>query len=285
MKLKEIKKESPFFVVSLGLVWQALFFYLPLIFLIIISFVKYDTENATVFKLTFDNFNFFFKPIYFHIIFKSLLIALLNATLCFIFGYPIAYFLAFKAQKFKNFLLFLVILPFWTNFLLHIYAWSYVLDRSGLINSILLSAGIIQEPLELFNSMFAIIIVMLYCYLPFMILPIYSVLERVSKNILEASADLGASIWSTWYKVILPLSISGVISGFSLVFVPTFAEFAIPSLVGGDKYVFVGTVITQYILSGDNFSLGTAFTLIASLSLILFISIIYLIKKKNNKNE
>lgn len=285
MKLKEIKKESPFFVVSLGLVWQALFFYLPLIFLIIISFVKYDTENATVFKLTFDNFKFFFKPIYFHIILKSLLIALLNATLCFIFGYPIAYFLAFKAQKFKNFLLFLVILPFWTNFLLHIYAWSYVLDRSGLINSILLSAGIIQEPLELFNSMFAIIIVMLYCYLPFMILPIYSVLERVNKNILEASADLGASIWSTWYKVILPLSISGVISGFSLVFVPTFAEFAIPSLVGGDKYVFVGTVITQYILSGDNFSLGTAFTLIASLSLILFISIIYLIKKKNNKNE
>lgn len=285
MKLKEIKKESPFFVVSLGLVWQALFFYLPLIFLIIISFVKYDTESATVFKLTFDNFNFFFKPIYFHIILKSLLIALLNATLCFIFGYPIAYFLAFKAQKFKNFLLFLVILPFWTNFLLHIYAWSYVLDRSGLINSILLSAGIIQEPLQLFNSMFAIIIVMLYCYLPFMILPIYSVLERVNKNILEASADLGASIWSTWYKVILPLSISGVISGFSLVFVPTFAEFAIPSLVGGDKYVFVGTVITQYILSGDNFSLGTAFTLIASLSLILFISIIYLIKKKNNKNE
>ena len=209
MKLKEIKKESPFFVVSLGLVWQALFFYLPLIFLIIISFVKYDTENATVFKLTFDNFKFFFKPIYFHIILKSLLIALLNATLCFIFGYPIAYFLAFKAQKFKNFLLFLVILTFWTNFLLHIYAWSYVLDRSGLINSILLSAGIIQEPLELFNSMFAIIIVMLYCYLPFMILPIYSVLERVNKNILEASADLGTSIWSTWYKVILPLSISG----------------------------------------------------------------------------
>ncbi len=283
MKLKEIKKESPFFVVSLGLVWQALFFYLPLIFLIIISFVKYD--NASVFKLTFDNFNFFFKPIYFHIILKSLLIALLNAILCFIFGYPIAYFLAFKAQKFKNFLLFLVILPFWTNFLLHIYAWSYVLDRSGLINSILLSSGIIKEPLELFNSMFAIIIVMLYCYLPFMILPIYSVLERLNKNILEASSDLGASIWSTWYKVILPLSISGVISGFSLVFVPTFAEFAIPSLVGGDKYVFVGTVITQYILSGDNFSLGTAFTLIASLSLILFISIIYLIKKKNNKNE
>lgn len=277
MKIKDIKKEFPFFVVSLGFVWQALFFYIPLFTLIIISFLKYIPE--TVYPIiSLDNLFYFFKPVYIKIILTSLFFALTNSALCFLVGFPIAYFLAFKAKRLKNIFLFLLILPFWTNFLLHIYAWSYILDKSGFINNLLIYLNIIKEPLKLFNNIFAIVIVMLYCYLPFMILPIYSVLERLNKNILEASADLGASVLTTSIRIILPLSISGITSGFFLVLVPSFAEFAIPSLVAGDKYLFAGTIITQYILSGDNFSLGTSFTLIACLILVLFILFFYLIK-------
>ncbi len=284
MNIKEIKniikKEIPFFVVSLTFIWQALFFYIPILALIAISFIKYCPDSIN-FNISLYNFIYFFKPFYINIILKSILFAIVNATLCFIIGFPIAYFLAFKAKRYKNIFLFFLILPFWTNFLLHIYAWSYILDRSGFVNTLLLNLGFIKEPLRLFNSFFSVVIVMVYCYMPFMILPIYSALEKLNGNILEASADLGASILTTYRRIILPLSASGIASGFLLVLVPSFTEFAIPSLSGGNKYIFAGTIITEYILSGDNFSLGTAFTLISSIILIIFILFFYLIKKTN----
>lgn len=272
---KYIKKEVPFFIVSLGFILQVLFFYIPVLLLVIASFIKYLPDK---FYLSLENFAYFFKPVYISIILKSILFAFLNAVLCFIIGFPIAYFLAFKSNKYKNFYLFLLILPFWTNFLLHIYSWSYILGKSGPVNNLLIYFGIVKEPLMLFNSIFAIIIVMLYCYLPFMILPIYSVLERLNRSVLEASADLGASTWTTLIRIVLPLSVSGVFSGFFLVLVPSFAEFAIPSLVGGDKYIFVGSIITQYVLSGNDYNLGIAFTLIAMIIFMLFIALIYLAK-------
>lgn len=206
--------------------------------------------------------------------------AITNSFLCFLVGYPVAHFVSFSAGKFKNFCLFLLILPFWTNFLLHLYAWFFVLERSGFLNNILLSLGLITHPLHLLNSIWTVVAIMLYCYLPFMVLPIYSALERFDRNLLEASADLGATPWQTWRRIVFPLSFTGIQSGFFLVFIPSFGEFVIPGLLGGEKYLFVGTVISQYILGNRTLSLGAAFTVLSCASVLLFIGLIYIITRK-----
>lgn len=277
-----IEKEKAFFAVSLAFVWQAIFFYLPLIFIILLSIMKGCNVEGTGF--TFNNFLYFFNWSYFVVILKSFGLALINSVLCFVVGFPIAYFLAFRAGRFRNLFLFLLMLPFWTNFLLHVYAWFYVLEKSGFLSNILMFLGFIKEPVGFLNSYWTILLVMMYCYLPFMVLPIYSVLERLNRNILEASSDLGASVWQTWFRITLPLSLNGIKSGFFLVFVPSFGEFAIPGLVGGDKYVFVGTIIAQFILSNCAMNLGAAFTLIASAALILFIVLVYFIGHRYIRN-
>lgn len=284
MNLKEsIKKEQPFFAVSLAFIWQGLFFYLPLAFIVILSIVQ-QSHLVGYYKIGLGNFIYFFNYAYLSVVLKSFFLAGVTALLCFIVGFPLAYFIAFKAGRYRNLFLFLLILPFWTNFLLHVYAWFYVLEKSGFLSNALLFLGIIKEPMGFLNSYWTVLLVMLYCYLPFMVLPIYSVLERLNKNILEASADLGANMWQTWYRITLPLSLSGLKSGFFLVFVPSFGEFAIPGLIGGDKYVFVGTVISQFILSNASMNLGAAFTLISGIALIVLIAGMYLVGNNYLKN-
>lgn len=270
-----VKGEKSFFIVAPALLWQALFFYLPLVSILILSILKLS-DLGVYQRITLTYYAHFLSGTYFSIIGKSLALALGTSLLCFLLGYPLAYFISFKAGKFKNIYLFLLILPFWTNFLLHIYAWFFVLERSGFLNTFLLRIGLIREPLSMLNSIPAIVLLMVYSYLPFMVLPIYSVLERFDRKLLEASSDLGASSWQTLLKVVLPLSLSGILSGCALVFVPAFGEFAIPALVGGEKYVFVGSVISQYILANKTVSLGAAFTVISCCILLLFIGLVFL---------
>ncbi len=266
----------PFFWVVPGFLWELLFFYIPLALMIILSFT-YVTDTYQ--HVSFARYSPFFTKAYFLIILKSLILACVNGIVCFLIGYPMAYFLAFKTGRLKLFFLFLLIVPFWVNFLLHVYAWFFVLDQGGIINSSLLMLGIIDEPLHLLNSMFAIIVVMVYCYLPFMVLPIYSSLARFNQTLLEASRDLGATDFETWYHIVLPLSLSGVASGFALVFIPSFGEFAIPGLMGGEKFVFVGSVITQYALGAQTMPFGTAFTVMCFCALILFMLMGYGLKR------
>lgn len=246
-------KDLPFFVSIPVFLWQFFFFYLPIFLIFFLS-------------LSLENYQYFFQDFtYIFIILKSLLLALINVSLCFIIGYPVAYFLVFKAHKYKNIFLYLLILPFWTNFLLHIYAWFFIISKVSL---------------NLLYSKFAITIVMLYCYLPFMILPIYSALSGLDKRLIEISLDLGAGIFYTWRKIMIPLTMSGIRAGCFLVLVPSFTEFVIPSLMGGDKYVIVGSVISDYILGNQTMSYGTAFTCISGVAFILFLLIFYFIGTK-----
>jgi len=273
-------KDRPFFLAVPAFLWQSLFFYLPLCFILILSVIRVQDTGI---HITFEHVRTFLHASFLFITFKSLILALATSILCFFLAYPLAYFISFRAKKFKTFFLFLLIVPFWTNFLLHIYAWFFVLERSGFLNTILLFLGIIKEPLSLLNSLPAVLMVMVYCYMPFMALPIYAVLERFDRQLIEASADLGASTWQTWIRVLLPLSFSGVQSGFFLVFVPAFGEFAIPGLVGGDKYVFVGSVISQYMLGYRTMSLGAAFTIISCVALIVVSALLFFLMKKGVK--
>ncbi len=260
--------EYPFTFGAPAMIWQVLFFYIPLAILAVSSF--FAVSEAGVFEgITFSKIAFFLRPLYLKVICYSFALALGNALICLLIAYPLAYFMAFTGKRFKNWLLFLLIVPFWTNFLLHVYAWFFVLEREGFLNQFLLKIGLIQTPFELLNTPFAIMIMMVYYYLPFMVFPLYSSLEKMDVKLIEASMDLGATWTQTLARVMLPLTTRGLRAGFFLVYIPSFGEFAIPELMGGDRQMFVGTVISNYILGDETGSLGAAFTVFASSLLLL----------------
>ncbi len=237
-----------------AVLWQVLFLYLPLAILIYASL--------------YQSYLIFFDMIYVRIIARSLLLAGGSASLCLLLAYPVAYFLALKVKRGKNILLFLLTLPFWTNFLIQVFAWFFLLDRNGVINVLLKAAGLISEPLHLLNNQFSIFLVMVYCYLPFMIMPLYSILHKMDITLLEASMDLGATKWQTFKSITLPSSITGIKTGVLLVFVPAFGEFVIPALVGGSKYMLVGSLISYYFLAARDSRLGSAFTVVSGMVLL-----------------
>lgn len=283
MKFKFIQKppksELPFAIGIPALVWQMLFFYIPLLLLFVTSFIK--VSETEVFEgFTFSHITQFLTTPYLKVIFASLVLAISNVILCFLIAYPLAYFIAFRGKKYKNLLLFFLIVPFWTNFLLHVYAWFYVLEKHGFLNQFLLALGVIQEPLHLLNTPIAIMIMMVYYYLPYMVLPLYASLEHFNYSLIEASYDLGATFGQTFRRVMLPLTRRGIIAGFFLVYVPSFGEFAIPELMGGDKQIFVGNVVSEYILGMGTGSLGSAFTMLSGVFLLISIGFfIFLINR------
>jgi spermidine/putrescine transport system permease protein len=242
--------------------------------MIVSSFLKVS-KTGKIEGITFETVSVFFTPTYLKVIGSSILLALSNAILCLFIAYPLAYFLAFTGKRFKNIFLFLLLIPFWTNFLLHVYAWFYVLEKQGFLNNLLLNLHIINEPILLLNSLFSIMIMMVYYYMPFMVLPIYSSLEKFDLSLIEASLDLGATWWQTFRRILLPLSMRGVRAGFLLVYIPSFGEFAIPELMGGDKQMFVGNVVSQYILAEGTGSLGSAFTVMSCAILVVTAMLLY----------
>jgi len=273
-----LKNRRPFLFLAFPFIWQIIFFFMPIFFILFISLIDINNLGYTIF--TFKYYKPFFSYTYIKILLRSALLAFFTSITTFLVGYPVAHFIAFKAKKLKSLLIFLLILPFWTNFLLHIYSWFSLLEKNGIINNILIKLNIIKEPISFLNSLVSVLLLMVYCYLPFMVIPIYSILEKFDKKLLEASADLGASNWQTLTRIILPKILPGIESGFLLVFVPSFSEFVIPSLMSGDKIIFSGNVIAQFILANNTISYGAAFTVICSITIIILSSISYFIIKK-----
>lgn len=274
------RQESSFAIGSPALIWQIIFFYLPLLLMMGSSLFVLSEGNM---KLSFENFAPLFSTAHLTVIFSSISLALCTALISLLIAYPLAHFIAFRGGRYKTLMLFFLIVPFWTNFLLHVYAWFFVLEREGFLNTVLKSVGLIQEPIHFLNSIFSVILMMVYCYLPFMVLPIFSSLERFDRRLLEASNDLGASWKKTFRKVMLPLTLPAVRAGFFLVFIPAFGEFIIPELMGGDKRYFVGNVISQYVLGKETGGMGAAFMVLSCLSLVGTVGLIYLSFKKVGK--
>lgn len=264
----KFQKELPFFMMMPALVWQVLFFYAPMVIIIGLS-VSSGAGVSLIQSFTLQNFRTLFDIPHVSIVARSLFFAFFNALICLLFAYPAAYFLARKVKRLKNILLFFLLLPFWTNILVQIYAWFFVLERNGLLNTLFLKLGFISEPLHMLNTLPSVFLVMSYCYLPFMIMPLYTALEKIDERLIESSYDLGANGWQTFFKVTLPLSWPGIKTGFFLVFVPSFGEFVIPALVGGAKTMFVGSLISHYFLTAHDPYTGAAFTLLSGLLLML----------------
>jgi len=266
-------QEIPFLCSMPAIAWQIFFMVAP------VGIIFYFSLMRPGFIVTLDHYRGLLHTSYFLIIFRSLLLATLMAFTAFFLAYPVAYFIAMRAKKYKTVLLFFLTLPFWVNFLVQIYAWYFLLERNGLINKLLLTIGIIQEPLMLSSSLFAIFLVMVYCYLPFMIMPLYNMLEKIDPRLLEASSDLGATPWQTFYRVTFPLSLPGVKTGLLLVMIPAFGEFVIPSLLGGGKNMLVGTLISYFFLVARNNASGAAFTCLSALALLLTVILFYAVSR------
>ena len=265
-------REIPFLFSVPAVMWQVCFLIAPMLIIFYFSIVNFSNSW---FPITLYSYYQLLRFSIFTIIARSLFFALITAITCFFIAYPVCYYLAFRAARLKNILLFFLTLPFWVNFLVQVYAWYFLLEYNGLVNSFLLWIGLIKEPLLIANSLFAIYLVMVYCYLPFMIMPLYSILEKFDKRLLEASADLGATPWQTFRRITLPLSLPGIKTGLLLVLIPAFGEFVIPSLLGGSRYMFVGSLISYYFLVERNNNQGAAFTCLSALLLFAIIIIFY----------
>lgn len=269
-----LSSELSFFWSLPAVLWQIVFVGMPVL-IIFYSSITVEGSGFWWERLTLVHYAGLMSSIYFAIIFRSLVLALGTAVTCLLCAYPVAYFLALYARRGKNFLLFLLTLPFWVNFLVQVFSWFFLLETDGLINTALIKLGIISSPIAFSSSLFSVYLVMVYCYLPFMIMPLYSKLSKIDRRLLEASADLGATSWQTFRRVMLPLSLSGIKTGMLLVLIPAFGEFVIPSLFGGSKQMLVGSLISYYFFAAQNNPLGAAFTCLSSMCLLGIIIVVY----------
>ena len=223
--------------------------------------------------------------IYLQTYWSSLKTAVMVTVLCLIFGYPIAYAISRVREDIRNGVLLLIMLPFWTSFLLRVYAWMGILSTTGLVNTWLQKWGIINGPLELFYNQFSLILVMVYAYLPFMILPLYTQLLKLDHRLLEAAGDLGASPIKSFLTITLPLSKVGMIAGSMLVFIPCVGEYVIPELVGGPENLMIGKVLWQAFFDQNNWPLASAVAVIMVLLLVVPIAIFHRYENREIEGE
>src|SRR5215213_4046099 len=223
--------------------WLGLFFLVPLLFILAYSFGTSGVYGGITLGFNPGNYLKVFDPLYLEIIVRTFVIALINTFLCLALGYPLAYFIAFKGGRRRTTLILMVMIPFWTSLLLRAYAWVVILSGNGIANRALQFLGITDGPVNLIFTPGAVLMGMVYSYLPFMILPLYAALEKFDVRLKEAAQDLGASRWHTFWRVTFPLSMPGVIAGSILVFIPSAGEFVIPNLLGGARTVLVGAIM------------------------------------------
>lgn len=238
--------------------WTVLFSIVPLIIIFVYSFCERTPYGDIVFKFTTANYVKFFQPIYLKVLWRSISLAVTSTVACLLIGYPMAWITARAGEKARNFMVMLFVLPLWTNFLLRTYAWMGLLRENGLFNQVLLGIGIINEPLKLLYTEGAVLVGMVYNFLPFMVLPIYSVLVKMDQAHIDAANDLGADPRQTFVKVILPLSFPGIVSGIIMVFMPALSTFIISDLLGGGQTMMLGNLIQNQFLSARNWQFGSA---------------------------
>ena len=254
--------------------WLILFFASPLLIVLVYSFLQPSSYANVAWAFTLKNYQQIFNTLYLGIFWRSLWLALLTTVVCVLIGYPLAYFIVQQPPRWRSFLLILVIIPFWTNFLVRTYAWMVLLRQQGVINSVLSSLHLIDQPLELLFTPFAVGIGLIYGYLPFMVLPIYSTLERFDFSLLQAAQDLGANGVRAFVRVVLPLTLRGIVAGSLLVFIPAVGAFVTPDILGGAKTIMVGNLIQNQFLKALNWPFGSALSM-ALMGLILIPVLLY----------
>ncbi|MEG0364923.1 MAG: ABC transporter permease [Erysipelotrichales bacterium] len=260
-------------------IWMGIFILIPMLLIVLYAFTTQGNEVATL-NFTIDNFiKFFTDPIFISVLFQSLKIALITTIVCLLIGYPIAYIIAQTDGLKHTILILLITIPMWINMLVRTYAWIGILSDTGLINNILGFFGL--SPIKMMYTDFAVVLGMVYNFVPFMILQIHSSLSKMDNSLLEASSDLGANRLQTFLKVTLPLSLPGVVSGITLVFLPAVSSFVIPKLLGGGQFVLIGNLIEQQFITLGEWNFGSAISLI--MAAIIMLSM-YITRKVDTDN-
>lgn len=250
-------------------IWAGMFIVVPLLLVFFYSCIDFSGGQL---RFTGEHFEKFFEPVYLKVLWRSLVLAFWCTVICLLVGYPMAYILASKEFIRKRYLLFLCILPMWMNMLLRTYAWMTILEKNGVLNSFLGIFGV--EPIQFLYNGGAVLLGMVYNFLPFMILPIYSVLTKMDKNLIEAAQDLGADSKTVFRKVVFPLSLPGVMSGIIMVFMPAVTTFVISRLLGGGKFQMVGNLIEQQFVTVHNWGFGSAVSIVMMILILISMAII-----------
>ena len=258
--------------------YLTLFFAIPLLIVLVYSFLTRGAYGQIVWKFTLENYVRVIDPLYFSILWRSVVIAGINTVLCLLFSYPFAYAIARKENvRTRGFLMILVMIPFWTNFLVRTYAWRVILGADGPLNGLLMAIGIIREPLPLIFNDGAVMVGLVYGYMPFMVLPLYAAIERIDFSLVEAAHDLYANGNAAFWRVVLPLSMPGVLAGSILVFIPSLGTFVTTDMLGGSKSVMIGNLIQGQFLTARDWPFGSAFSVILMVA-VLGATLLYLRK-------
>ena len=257
-----------------GMLWLVLFFLVPLLIMAAYSLMPRGTYGGVQPGFTLQHYRRFFDPLYLAILQRTLVWSLVCTAVCLLLGYPVAYLVA-RAGRWRAVLLFLVVLPFWTSFLVRTFAMIFLLRDSGLVNTVLLRLGLIDAPLTLLYTPFAVLLGLVYGFLPFMILPIYASLEKLDPTLLEAAETLGATPLAGFRRITLPLSLPGVVAGCFLVFIPAMGSFLTSDLLGGAKQLMIGNLIQNQFAAARNWPFGSAASFVVT-ALVLVAVTVYL---------
>jgi putrescine transport system permease protein len=282
------------FVIGVPFTWLGVFFFLPFCILLYISFVDMGSDihpfkpiwdpQSGILSIKYENYwsifrssegGEWFKTLYVEAYLRSLWYALWTAVLCLVIGYPFAYFIARSSASVRPALLMMVMLPFWTSFLLRVYAWKGILADQGVLNKALLALGIVSEPIQMLYTDVSMLVGMTYVYLPFMVLPLYANLVKMDFRLLEAAYDLGASPFKAFWLVTVPLSKAGIVAGFMLVFIPCVGEFVIPSLLGGPENYMIGRVVWDEMFTSNNWPRASALAVVMIGLIIVPLAVYY----------
>ena len=260
------------FLIAPTLLWLTVFFVVPMLIVVAVSFASRTPYGQVVFNWTLHNYGRFLEPLYLSIFGQTLVVAFVTTVVTVLMGYPLAYYIAQLPKRWQQPGLILCMIPFWINFLIRSYAWVIILRAQGVLNTLLIKAGLIGQPLQLLYNEGAVMLGMVYALLPFMILPIYVSIEQLDHRLLEAASDLGAKPLTAFRKITLPLTMPGVAAGTILVFISSLGMFVIPDVMGGAKSALVGNLIQNQFLSARDWPFGSALSImLAVLSLVLII--------------
>lgn len=272
MSMNKKDRLSAFVMITPVTLWLCFFIMIPLLYVFVLSFCSIDNNYNVIFELTFDNYKRLLDEDYIKIYVQSIIIASMTTIICISIAYPFTLIIARAKSKYKVLMYMLVIVPFWTNSLIRIYGWKSFLSSTGWLNNMLVSLNLVSEPVQFLYSRGTTIFGMVYCLFPFMVLPLYTVIEKLDQSVIEASADLGARKLQTLVRVIIPLTLSGIFSGSIMVFIPTLGYFFVSDVLGGGNADMIGNLIERQFQSGNNWPLGSA------LSIILIIVTLLLVK-------
>lgn len=268
---------------SAYIVWAILFIVLPLVLVLFMSFNGVSTMSMGDYRFSTEQFTRFFQPLYLRILWRSVVLATLSTAACLLVGYPAAYAISRTKPKTSSMLILLFVIPMWMNFLLRTYAWITLLGRNGVLNKVFHLIGL--GPFDMMYNQGAILMGMIYNFLPFMVLPIYTILQKTDRSYLEAAQDLGANPATAFLKVTLPLSLPGIYSGILMCFIPALSTFVISSLLGGNKYYLVGNIIEQQFRLTGNWPFGSAIAVVLIAILLIMLFVFRQIGDKESKGE